>query len=78
MGPDAPYTAAEIVNTWPEAELARIIYEYGEEHRARRVARFICERRPFHTTSELAAVVARAVGYGGKIHPATAHFRPCV
>ena len=45
MGPDAPATADEIVNTWPEVELARIIYTYGEERRSRRVARAIVAAR---------------------------------
>jgi 16S rRNA (cytosine1402-N4)-methyltransferase len=75
MGPDMALTAAEIVNTWPEKELARIIYTYGEERHARRVARAICERRPWQRTRELAARVAGAVGYSGKIHPATRTFQ---
>jgi len=75
MGPDAEATAEEIVNTWPERDLARIIYEYGEERYARRVARAICARRPLHTTRELAELVSRAVGHGGRIHPATRTFQ---
>ena len=75
MGDDQELTAAEIVNTWPESELARIIYEYGEERYARRVARAICAGRPWRSTLELAALVARAVGYAGKIHPATRTFQ---
>jgi 16S rRNA (cytosine1402-N4)-methyltransferase len=75
MGPQITLTAAEIVNTWPEHELARLIYEYGEEHHARRVARAICADRPFHRTAPLAALVARVVGYSGKIHPATRTFQ---
>jgi len=75
MGPNARVTAEEIVNTWPQSELARIIYEYGEERYARRVARAICARRPLHTTRELAGVVARAVRGRGRIHPATRTFQ---
>jgi len=85
MGPDAPATADEIVNTWPEVELARIIYTYGEERRSRRVARAIVAARPLRTTLDLATVVARAVGRGGRtsggrsprerIHPATRTFQ---
>jgi len=75
MGPDARYSAAEIVNTWPEEDLARIIYEYGEERHARRIARAICSDRPFNDTLSLAAVVARAAGPSGKIHPATRTFQ---
>jgi len=80
MGPDASITAAEIVNRWPEDELARIIYTYGEERRSRRVARAIVAARPLRTTRELADVVARAAGGGGRtavgrLHPATRTFQ---
>ena len=75
MGTDKEVTADEIVNTWPEAELARIIYQYGEERRSRRVARVLCARRPIRGTRELADLVAKAVGRGGRIHPATRTFQ---
>ena len=55
-------TAAEIVNTYPEEELAKIFREYGEERQARRIARGIVEERreqPFETTGELARLVER-------------------
>ena len=63
MGRDGP-TAADLVNTLPEAELARIIAEFGEERHARRVARAILRARaesPIHTTARLAEIVRRAV-----------------
>ena len=75
MGPDVELTAEEVVNTWPEADLARVIYEYGEERHSRRVARAIYVGRPWHSTRELADRVARSVGYSGKIHPATRTFQ---
>jgi 16S rRNA (cytosine1402-N4)-methyltransferase len=75
MGPEAETTADEIVNTWPEADLARIIHEYGEERYAWRVARAICARRPLHGTAELARVVAAAVRSHEQIHPATRTFQ---
>jgi 16S rRNA (cytosine1402-N4)-methyltransferase len=69
-------TAAEIVNTWLEDRLAETIREYGEEPRARAIARAISESRPLSTTAELAAVVARIHrGKWGKIHPATRTFQ---
>jgi 16S rRNA (cytosine1402-N4)-methyltransferase len=75
-------TAAELLMRLPEDEIARIIYEYGEERRSRRVARWIVERRergePVRTTGELAQLVERAVGYRSKadrIHPATRTFQ---
>ena len=75
MGPDAALSASTIVNTWPEHELARIIYEYGEERHSRRIARAICAQRPFSDTVTLANLVARVAGPGGRIHPATRTFQ---
>ena len=56
MGPDSR-SAAALVNTASEAELARILRDYGEEPRARRIARAIVEARPVETTTQLAAIV---------------------
>jgi 16S rRNA (cytosine1402-N4)-methyltransferase len=73
-------TAAELLQRLSEEEIARIIFEYGEERRSRRISRRIVERReqgqPVQTTTELAALVASAVGYSKtqKIHPATRTF----
>ena len=78
MGPNAKMTAAELVNTWPESEIIRILREYGEEPRARRIAGAIVERRAakaFTTTTELAACIEKAVGRSGKTHPATRSFQ---
>jgi len=79
MGGDGP-TAAEIVNTADPAELARIIFVYGEERESRRIARAIARRRaeqPFSRTLELAEFVEQALGgrRGAKIHPATRTFQ---
>ena len=75
MDPSAPVSASTIVNEWPEVEIARVIWEFGEERRSRRVAAAIVAARPLRTTGALAAVVARAVGGGGAIHPATRTFQ---
>lgn len=64
-----------IVNTYDEAELTRILREYGEEPKARKIARLIIEHRPLHSTHELAAVVARAWPGRSKVHPATRTFQ---
>ena len=61
MGPDAAYTAAEVVNEWPEARLADAIRRFGEEPLARRLAHAIVEGRPYQSTSQLSTVVAAAV-----------------
>ena len=72
-------TAAEVVNEESEAELAKIIFVYGEEQRSRAIARAVTERRelaPFKSTVELAEVVASVVRPTGQgIHPATRTFQ---
>jgi 16S rRNA (cytosine1402-N4)-methyltransferase len=69
-------TAADLVNTLPEEELADLIADLGEERHARRVARAIVAARPFSTTSELAAVVRRSVPRSKDgIDPATRTFQ---
>lgn len=70
-------TAAEFLNQADEAEIARVIRDYGEEPRARTIARTIVAARPIERTSELAAIVRRATGYraGQKSDPATRTFQ---
>jgi 16S rRNA (cytosine1402-N4)-methyltransferase len=78
MGPNATMTAADLVNTWAESEIARILYTFGEESRSRRIAAAIVVRRsdkPFATTTELADCIEKAVGRNSKIHPATRSFQ---
>jgi 16S rRNA (cytosine1402-N4)-methyltransferase len=74
-------TAAELLARLSEEEIARLIFEYGEERRSRKIARWIVERRDeghsIKTTVELAELVARAVGHkrGERVHPATRTFQ---
>lgn len=72
-------SAGDLVNGAAEDELVRVVRDYGEERRARRVARAIVEarrRQPIRTTDELARLVAGAVGGGSqRIHPATRTFQ---
>lgn len=68
-------SAADVVNTMPEKELADVIYQYGQERYSRRIAAAIVRNRPVTTTTQLADLVERAVGRGGKIHPATKTFQ---
>jgi 16S rRNA (cytosine1402-N4)-methyltransferase len=78
MGTDAPFTAAEIVNSAPPSELGRIFREFGEEHAADRIAHRIAEIRkvhPFETTGELAAAVEQIIPRTGRRHPATRVFQ---
>ena len=75
--PQQSISAADIVNTWSETELADTLYIYGEEHRSRRIARYLVRKRPIETTEELAEMVSQAVGgrRGKRIHPATKTFQ---
>jgi len=79
MGGDGP-TAADLVNEEDEAEIARILWLYGEERASRRIAAFIVRRRaeqPFERTLDLAEVVEKALGgrRGAPTHPATRTFQ---
>jgi 16S rRNA (cytosine1402-N4)-methyltransferase len=76
FSPSQSVTADDIVNRYPEAELAGIIWRYGEEPASRRIARAIVRARPIRSTVHLATVVARAAGTGRqRIHPATRTFQ---
>jgi 16S rRNA (cytosine1402-N4)-methyltransferase len=71
----APVSAAQLVNTASEADLADIIFKFGEEPRARRIARMIVAARPVKSTTELANLVRRAYRGRVRMHPATRTFQ---
>ena len=76
FGPHAAQTAADIVNSYSERELADLLYEFGEERDARKIARAIVKARPLHTTRELVAVIeAVSPRRGERVHPATRTFQ---
>jgi 16S rRNA (cytosine1402-N4)-methyltransferase len=80
MNPEQQITAADIVNEYEEANLADVIWRFGEERTSRRIARAIVKARPIETTTTLASIVASAAGGGRpsrrkKIHPATKTFQ---
>ena len=81
MDPTSGATAADLLQQLPESEIARIIFEYGEERHSRRIARRIVESReqgkPITTTTELADLVRLAAGghKRNQIHPATRTFQ---
>jgi 16S rRNA (cytosine1402-N4)-methyltransferase len=76
FSPRQTLTAADIVNEYPEAELAGVIWRFGEERASRRIARAIAGARPLRTTRDLAAIVSRAMPGGrSRIHPATRTFQ---
>ncbi len=69
-------SAADLINKLSEADLADIIWKYGEERFARKIAHFICESRPLSTTFQLAKLTEKAYGKSSsKIHPATRTFQ---
>jgi 16S rRNA (cytosine1402-N4)-methyltransferase len=70
-------SAADFVNGAAEAEIADVLYRYGEERQSRRVARAIVAARPLATTGDLARIVRKALGYraGAPKDPATRSFQ---
>jgi 16S rRNA (cytosine1402-N4)-methyltransferase len=76
FGVNATMSAEEIVNTFEQKELADIIFKYGEDRDARKIARAIVQSRPLHTTGQLVAVIEKASPRrGDKTHPATQTFQ---
>jgi 16S rRNA (cytosine1402-N4)-methyltransferase len=74
--PDQKINAGYLVNEIPESELSYLLSKYGEERRARQVARSIVAARPIQNTKQLAEVVARVTSGGRSgIHPATRSFQ---
>jgi 16S rRNA (cytosine1402-N4)-methyltransferase len=68
-------TAEQVVNSWSEADLARILRDWGEEPKAALIAHLIVEARPLHTTTELANIAKRAWPGHSRVHPATRTFQ---
>jgi 16S rRNA (cytosine1402-N4)-methyltransferase len=73
--PASPTSAADLVNSLPQDELADLIYRYGEERASRRIAQAIVKARPLRTTRQLAAVIEAVLPRKGHIHPATKTFQ---
>jgi 16S rRNA (cytosine1402-N4)-methyltransferase len=68
-------TAEKVVNTYSEEELVDILKRYGEEPKARTIAKKIMQHRPIKTTQELARIAAQAWPGHSKVHPATRTFQ---
>lgn len=81
MDRENPVSAATVLNEWSEAELARILWEYGEEKWAKRIAQFIVRQReqaPLKTTHDLVEVIKAAIPAGARReggHPARRTFQ---
>jgi len=75
LSPGQQVSAADIVNTSSEAELAWLIKTFGEESRGGKIAHYIVQQRPIKTTLKLTEIIEQAVGgRRGRIHPATKTF----
>ena len=78
MDPDQAFSAADLVNEWPESRIAQVLRRYGEERFAPQIAREIVRRRPISSTAELAAAAKAAIPasarFGGG-HPAKRTFQ---
>jgi 16S rRNA (cytosine1402-N4)-methyltransferase len=72
---EAGLTAAQLINTAPEADLANLLFQYGEEPRARKIAKMIVQARPLTTTLQLAEIVRKAYPGHSRVHPATRTFQ---
>ncbi len=76
LSPRQEITAAIIINSSPERQLAHLIRTYGEERYSQQIARHIVRQRPITTSLQLAQTIERAVGgRRGRIHPATKTFQ---
>jgi len=72
---DLGLTAAQLINTTPEADLANLLFKYGEEPHAKRIAKMIVQARPVTTTSRLAEIVKKSYPGHSRVHPATRTFQ---
>ena len=78
MDPDDPWSATDVVNGYPEAELAHLLAAFGDERYARRIAHAIVEARPIESTAELAGIVVAAIPAAARRrggHPAKRTFQ---
>jgi len=75
MDQNQALSAETIVNKYKESEIADLLWKYGEEPKARQIARLIVGNRPITTTTQLAAIVAKAWPGYSRVHPATRTFQ---
>ena len=75
MDQSSGHTASDLIDSSSQEELTRILFEYGEEPHAKRIAKLMVENRPFSTTTQLAELIEGELGRRGKIHPATRTFQ---
>jgi 16S rRNA (cytosine1402-N4)-methyltransferase len=68
-------TAHEVVNSWSESDLTQAIHQYGEESRAKQIAKQIILNRPIESTTQLASIIEQIIPRTSRIHPATKTFQ---
>ncbi|MCL2281211.1 MAG: 16S rRNA (cytosine(1402)-N(4))-methyltransferase RsmH [Dehalococcoidia bacterium] len=73
--PNQVLSAADIINQYSEADLARILFEFGEETHSRQIAHLIVRARPIYTTDQLASLIEHTFPKHSRIHPATKTFQ---
>jgi len=75
FNPNQELTASEIVNSYSEQDIEKILRDYGQEAFANRIARAIVRKRPIQTSLKLAQIIEQAIHFRSKIHPATKTFQ---
>jgi len=68
-------SAADVVNSYSEADLTDVLWRFGQEPKSRQIARMIVQNRPFTSTTQLAKIVSKAWPGHSKVHPATRSFQ---
>jgi 16S rRNA (cytosine1402-N4)-methyltransferase len=75
MDPSRDFSAADVVNTYSQQDLERILFDYGEVRNAKHISSEIIKARPFHSAKELSEVIRPFAPRGKKIHPSTLVFQ---
>jgi 16S rRNA (cytosine1402-N4)-methyltransferase len=73
--PDSGVSAAEMINSLSESDIADLLFKYGEEPRAKRIAKMIVQARPIETTTQLAQIAKQVYPGYSRVHPATRTFQ---
>lgn len=75
FNPNQGLTANEIVNSWQEQSIEKILADFGQERFSKQIARAIVSKRPIQTSLKLAQIIEQTVPFRRKIHPATKTFQ---
>jgi 16S rRNA (cytosine1402-N4)-methyltransferase len=75
FNPDSGVSAAEMINSLSESDIADLLFNYGEEPRSKRIAKMIVQARPIETTTQLAQIAKHVYPGYSRVHPATRTFQ---